>query len=82
MSQTLLKYGIKKELGKFNKEGQVIKRKEIRDTCDVSRVTVSIWENALLGDKAQIGIDHASEIARILGCRMEDLVNEKGFESA
>lgn len=80
MSQKLRKYGITNELAKFSKDyGRPAKRKEIIATCKVSRASLSEWENAQLGDKIQFGVDHAIEIARILGCRVSDLINEEGF---
>lgn len=79
MIQKTKKYGITHELGKFSSKGQKAKRQEIIETCKVTKVTLSKWENLELGDEQQIGVDHIAAMARVLGCEIEDLMSAKGF---
>lgn len=68
-----LKYRIKEELGKFSAEIQTAKRKEIIEAVGCTRQTLSYYENLEAGHKSEMTFRMASEIARILGCKIQNL---------
>jgi hypothetical protein len=71
------KYALGTELQKFEKDMQTAKRQEIMDACNVTRKTVSEWENREIDSPSQMGVNDAIEVARILGCTVQALVNKK-----
>lgn len=69
------KYGITKQLQKFDNKQQAKMRKAIREACGgIGKNTLSAWENIKPGDKAMIGSDYLQKIAKVLYCDITDLL--------
>lgn len=68
------KYRINEELAKFGTDARAEKRKEILAATGLNKSTLSEWANIKQDEARMIPFDSGLQIARILGCKPQELL--------